>query len=107
MDFVTGFPISANQKNDSYNSILVIVDWLIKIVNYESVKVRINILNLAKVIMDVIVRYYGVPKSIVINQSSLFISKFGSLLCYFLKIKKSYLQLFTPKQMVKQRDKIV
>ncbi len=32
MDFVTGLPISANWKDDSYDSILVIVDRLTKMV---------------------------------------------------------------------------
>ena len=33
IDFVTGLPISIDWKRDSYNSILVIVDWLTKIVH--------------------------------------------------------------------------
>ena len=32
MDFMTGLPILIDQKKDIYNSILVIVDWLIKMV---------------------------------------------------------------------------
>ena len=38
MDFVTGLPLSADWKGDSYNSILVIVDRLTKIVYYEPVR---------------------------------------------------------------------
>ena len=37
-----GLPISTDWKGDSYNSILVIIDWLTKIVHYEPVKVTIN-----------------------------------------------------------------
>ena len=55
MDFVTGLPISTNWKKDSYNSILVIVDWFIKIVHYKPIKIIINILGLAEVIINVIV----------------------------------------------------
>ncbi len=65
MDFITGFPISANWKGDSYNSILVIVDQLTKMVHYEPVKVTINALGLAKVIINMVVRHHGVPESIV------------------------------------------
>ncbi len=72
MDFVTGLLISANWKDDSYNSILVIVDRLTKMVHYEPVKITIDTPGLAKVIIDVVVRYHGVPESIVIDQSSLF-----------------------------------
>ena len=65
MDFVTGLPISANWKGDSYDLILVIVDRLTKIVHDKPVKVTIDAPGPAKVIIDVIVRYHGVPESIV------------------------------------------
>ncbi len=35
MDFVTGLPVSTNWKGDTYDSILVIVDRLTKMVYYE------------------------------------------------------------------------
>ncbi len=78
MDFVTGFPISADWKGDSYNSILVIVDQLTKIVHYESVKVMIDAPGLAEVMINVIVCHHEVPESIVTDQGSLFTSKFWS-----------------------------
>ena len=56
MDFVTGLPILTDWKGDSYDSILVIVDRLTKIVYYESVKVTIDAPSLTKVIIDVVVR---------------------------------------------------
>ena len=55
MDFVTRLPILTDWKRENYDSILVIIDWLIKIVHYEPVIVIINILGLAKVILDVVV----------------------------------------------------
>ena len=55
MNFVTGLPLSADWKSNSYNSILVIVDRLTKMVHYESVKVTIDAAGLAKVILDVVV----------------------------------------------------
>ncbi len=76
MDFVTGLSILANWKGDSYDSILVIVDRLMKMVYYELIKVTIDTLGLAEVIINMIVHYHGVPESIVTDQSSLFISKF-------------------------------
>ncbi len=88
MDFVTGLPISADWKGNSYNSILVIVDWLMKMVQYKLIKVMINIPGLAEVIINIIVYHYGVPGSIVTDRGSIFISKFWSSLCYFLEIKK-------------------
>ena len=55
MDFVTDFPLSADWKGDNYDSILIIVDQLIKMVHYEPVKVTIDAPGLAEVIIDVMV----------------------------------------------------
>ncbi len=65
MNFVTGLPILADWKGDSYDSILVIVDRLTKMVYYELVKVTIDTLAQVKVIIDVVVRHHRVPESIV------------------------------------------
>ena len=88
MDFVTGLPVSTDWKGETYDSILVIVDQLTKMVHYKPVKVTLNALGLAEVILDVIVRHHGLPDSIVTDRSSLFTSKFWSSLCYFLGIKR-------------------
>ena len=85
---MTGLPVSTNRKGKSYDSILVIVDWLIKMVHYEPVKVTINAPGLVKVIIDVVVWHHGLPDLIVTNRASLFTSKFWSLLCYFLGVKR-------------------
>ncbi len=96
IDFFTSFLISANWKEDSYDLILVIVDRLTKIVHYKPVKVTIDVPGLAKVIINMVVRHHGVPKSIVTDQGLLFTSKFWSLLCYFLRIKKKRFTAFQP-----------
>ncbi len=96
MDFVTGLPISADWKGDSYDSILVIVDRLTKIVHYETVKVTIDALGLADVIIHMVVRYHGVPESIMTDRGSLFTSKFWSSLYYFLGIIKKLSTAFHP-----------
>ena len=88
MDFVTDLPVSINWKRDSYDFILVINDWLTKMVYYKPVKITLDAPGFAKVIIDIIVRHHGLPDSIVINRSSFFTSKFWSLLCYFLGIKQ-------------------
>ncbi len=67
MDFITGFPIKAHWRNDSYNSILVIIDRIIKMVYYEPVKVTIDTQDLAEVIIDIVIRHHGVPESIVLD----------------------------------------
>ena len=83
-----GLPISTDWKGDSYDSIFVIINWLIKIVYYKPVKVIINALGFAKVIIKMVVKYHGFLDSIVTNRKLLFTSKFWLLLCYFLNIKQ-------------------
>ena len=96
MDFVTSLPISTDWKGDSYDSILVIVDRLTKMVHYEPVKVTIDAPGLAKVIIDVVVRHHGIPDSIVTDRRSLFTLKFWSSLYYFLGIKRRLSTAFHP-----------
>ena len=67
MDFVTGLPVSTNWKGRTYDSILIIVDWLTKMVHYEPVKPIIDAPGLAEVIIDVVVRHLGLPNLIVSN----------------------------------------
>ena len=93
---MTGLPLSADWKGNNYNSILITVDQLTKMVHYKSIKVTINAPELAEVIIDVVVRHHGLPDSIVTNKSSLFTSKFWSSLCYFLGIKQRLLTAFHP-----------
>lgn len=68
--------ILANWKNNSYNSILVIVNWLTKIVTYKPLNITINTAGLARVIINVIVYHYCVFQSIVMDQGLLFPLKF-------------------------------
>ncbi len=55
MDFITSLRILADWKCDNYDLILVIVNWLTKMVHYKLVKVMINAPGLTEVIIDVIV----------------------------------------------------
>ena len=96
MDFVTGLPLFADWKGDSYDSILVIVDRLTKMVHYEPVKVTIDAPGLAEVIIDVVVRHHGLPDSIISNRGAIFTSKFWSSFYYFLGIKRRLSTVFHP-----------
>ena len=96
MDFVTRLPLSSNWKSNNYNFILVIVNQLTKMVYYKPVKVIINAPGLAKVIINVIVWHHGLPDSIVTDRGSVFTSKFWSLLCYFLVVKRRLSTAFHP-----------
>lgn len=55
MDFIIDLLISTDWKGDSYNSILVIINRLTKVIHYKPVQVMIDIANLVKVIIKVMV----------------------------------------------------
>ena len=80
--------ILTNWKEDCYNSILVIINRLTKIVYYKLVKIIINTPDLVKVIINIMMRHHGFSDLIVTNWESFFTSKFWSLLCYFFGIKQ-------------------
>ena len=88
IDFVTDLPLSTDWKGNSYDSILVIVNRLTKMVYYEPVKVIINGPGLADVIIDVVIRHHGLPNSIISDREAIFTSKFWSSLCYILGINQ-------------------
>ena len=96
MDFITGLLVSTNWKGETYNSILVIVDRLTKMVHYEPVKLHIDTPSLVEVIINVVVGHHGLPNSIVSDRGSVFTSKFWSSLCYFLGIKQRLSTAFHP-----------
>lgn len=87
LDFVTGLPVSTNWKGKTYNSIQDIVNRLTKMVHYKPVKVTINALSLAEMIIRTILMHHSLTNSIVTDWGSVFTSKFWLSLYYFLGIK--------------------
>ena len=65
-------------------------------VYYKLVKITIVAPSLAKVIINVVVRYHGLSNLIITNWGSLFTLKFWSLLCYFFSIKRRLFNAFHP-----------
>ena len=96
MEFVTRLPIFTNWKDNNYNSILVVIDRLTKMVHYELVQTTINVSGVAEVIIDVIIWYHGLYDSIVSDWGSVLTSKFWFSLCYFLDIKQKLSTTFHP-----------
>ena len=96
MDFVIGLLNPTDWKGDSYDSILVIVNRLTKMVYYEPVKVTINASGLAEVIDNVVVQHHGLLDSIISDCGAILTSKFWSLHCYFLDTKRELSTAFHP-----------
>ena len=64
LDFVTCLPVITNWKGETYDSILVIVDQLTKMVHYKPVKMTIDALALAEVIIEAVMWHYSFSESI-------------------------------------------
>lgn len=84
MDFIVSLPLLVDRKNNNYDTILVIINWLIKMVYYKVVKTTINVLELAEMISNIVVTYYSLLKLIIIERGLLLNSKFRFSLYYFL-----------------------
>ena len=55
MNFVIRFPISINWKNNSYKFIFILDDQLVEMIYYKPVQNIIDIPEMAKVIINVII----------------------------------------------------
>lgn len=64
------------------------LDQLTKMVYYKPVLATLDIEQLAKLLIKGVIKYHGLPNSIITNQRSLFISKFWSSLCYNFNVKR-------------------
>lgn len=76
---------------------LVIIDYLTKIVHYKPIKTTIDVDDVAEIITNVVVRYYCFPEFIVSDRGSLFTTEFQFLLYYFLGIKQKLPTAFYPR----------
>ena len=65
-------------------------------VHHKPVKITINALKLAGVIINVVVQHYSFPNSIISDRKAIFTFKFWSLLCYFFGIKRQLSTTFHP-----------
>lgn len=70
--------MSIDRKGNSYNSILVIVNCVTKMVYYKLIKVTINIPSLAEVIINMVVQHHGFFDSIISDQGSIFLLTLSS-----------------------------
>lgn len=59
IDSVRGLPISINEKSETYDLILMILDKLTKMIHYEPVKFLINALGLVDMITHVLIGHHG------------------------------------------------
>ena len=106
-DFMTGLPFSINWKKDSCKSNLVSINWITKIVHYKPVKITTNVPGLAKVIIDVIMRYHVLSDWIVTNWSFFFPSNSGHCSAISSASSIGFSSLYIYKLTAKSKDRKV
>jgi hypothetical protein len=74
MDFIVGLP----RTSRGYNSIWVIVDHLTKSAHFILVAMTYRVGQYAELYISHIVRYHGIPKTIISDRGSIFVAHFGS-----------------------------
>ncbi|GMF46067.1 unnamed protein product [Phytophthora fragariaefolia] len=84
MDFITGLPVSGG-----FDAILVTVDKLTKRAKYAPTYSTADAKDTAKVFFDAVVRHHGLPKVIISDRDSKFISAFWKSLMKLMRIKLS------------------
>jgi hypothetical protein len=72
MDFIVGLP----RTSRGYNSIWVIVDRLTKSAHFIPVATTYRVGQYAELYISHIVRYYGIPKTIISDRGSIFVARF-------------------------------
>jgi hypothetical protein len=74
MDFIVGLP----RTSHGYNSIWVIVDCLTMSAHFIPVSNTYRVIQYAELYMSHIVCYHGIPKTIISDRGSIFVSHFGN-----------------------------
>ena len=106
MNFVTSLSISRNWNEIEYDSILMMIDRLTKMIHYILIIKIINVENLTKIFIKKVVQLHDFFLFIIIDRKSLFILNFWSTLCYIMKIKKNFLSRFILKRTSRLNVKI-
>lgn len=82
MDFITGLP-----KSRGYEIIMAVVDRLTKSAHFLLLKHPLSAKAVAEVVTKEVIRLHGIPKSIVSNRVSIFISHFWTELFWLQQTK--------------------
>ena len=80
----------------SYNNILIVVNKLTKYLYLILYKKTNNTKQIAWFILDRIIKYYGIPETIISNKNKIFISNFWQTFVKEIKIKLKFSTVYYP-----------
>ena len=72
MDFIVGLPLTQQKRN----AILVVVDRLKKNAHFIPIRDTYEVVDVARVFINEIIRFHGVPKKIISDRDPRFTSRF-------------------------------
>jgi hypothetical protein len=97
MDFVTGLPLSKDPVTGlAYDTIMVIVDRFTKYAIMLPFRRNYTAVQLAHVLKDRLIRYHGIPKSIISDRDKLFTSNYWSTLMAEIGIQRKLSTAYHP-----------
>src|SRR5436309_14753900 len=94
MDMIIKLLLSTDTDSKAYNTILMVIDYFIKMAKYFPVRTTITAADLAKLFHQHIVCSFGTPSSIVTDRGSLFTSQYWSSLCFHMKARQKLSTMF-------------
>ena len=94
IDIIIKLVLSINTNLKVYNTILVVVDYFIKIVKYFLVKTIITTINLVKLFYQYIVYFFRMLLSIIMDYSSFFTNQYQLSLYFYIKVKQKLSTMF-------------
>jgi len=97
IDFIVKLPSSSDQITEEvYDSILVIVDRLTKYTHFIPYKETYTAEQLARIVIDRLIRYHGIPSSFVTDRDKLFTSNYWKTLVASIGIRHKLSTSFHP-----------
>lgn len=92
MDFITGLPCS----KAGYDSVMVIIDRLSKLVHLVPTTTNVTAAEVAKLFVQNVIRLHGLPKSIVSDRDHNFTSIFWKTVCEMWQVQQKMSTAFHP-----------
>ena len=77
MNFIVGLP-----KSKGYDSILVVVDWFLKMVCFIPTNIAVSTKEVADLVFANVFKYWGMPKNMLSDWDTKFVAKFWEQLIH-------------------------